>query len=507
MSLEYSFTSSDGSEGKIDATTLQNHMIEAGIQVSISPDGTTATMMHNGQELEGPVSALIEQKYGRVGSITPGADATDYSTVDNMLKSGIAQFGSDSLKAKYLQLAMQNSGFEDPKIVGSGDDWFRYDPASQQYLALTNRPGAEFSDALTYLPQAARTVGNITGGVAGGASGLLAGGLPAIAVGAAGSAIGGQVGARGAELIQSIIDPNFAQTLGNMTSEENFSKAGDVATEMGTDAILGAIPAIALKPLQTFFQKGLVTRAATGAARGVEAGGKAVEQLARLAGNSELARGIGTQLASPTLGTAQAAGWLAQAPQFLTTKGLGLAEKALSKMGFPNAARLFEDLGTGRGALDSAEAGLNAYKAIFKDPGVTTPLRTQARDVLGNLGERIGNRTIGRGMKNADARGLVGQELAEETSRLGRQAQNFATAGETVGRVFDATATLGRGVERGVDTVAKGVLKGAQYGGAAASAVGRAGRFAGDIARPLEGRALLQGARYYGEENLPWRKK
>lgn len=511
MSMEYSFTAADGSEGKISSAELQNYMISAGIQAQLSPDGMTGKIIQNGQEFEGPVRDLIEQHYGKVSSVLPSADATDYSTIDNTLKSGIAQFGSDSLKAKYLQIAMENSGVQDAKIVGSGDDWFRYDPSSGQYMALTNKPGAELSDALTYAPMAARTIGSIVGAAPGVLASIPGVSAPAgVAAAAAGGALGGQLGARGMNALQAAFDPNFRQLIADSTGQERIDALKTMGVEVAGDALLGAIPVAKMTPqfLKDAFAKGATTRLAGFGARGVEAAGKSVEQLAKVARNSELARGVGVQALSPSLGMGQAVGWMMQGPQWAATRGMDYLGRGLEKLGKTDIGQMLQRASTkGRGALDMVEEGVNKYSNMWMPPGVTNrTLRPQARDSLGNLAEEIAANKYAAGVKAAQE--ITDPALyAERMAGLARQRQNIPKVAETAGRVLDSTATLGRGLEQTIDKTAKGALWGIEKGAGLTSGVARFGRTAADIAAPLELRGLGKAAQYYGEENLPWRTK
>lgn len=509
MSMEYSFTAADGSEGKISSTELQNYMISAGIQAQLSPDGMTGKIIQNGQEFEGPVRDLVEQYYGKVASVLPSPEVTDYSTLDNTLKSGIAQFGSDSLKAKYLQIAMENSGVKDAKIVGSGDDWFRYDPSSGQYMALTNKPGAELSDVLTYAPTAARMLGSTIGAAPGFLASLSGvGAAPGIAAAAAGSAIGGQVGARGANLLQAAFDPNYAQALGDTTGQERLDMLKDMGVEVAGDALLGALPVAGPQFLKEAFAKGVGTRLAGFGARGVEAGGKAIEQIAKTARNSELARGAGVQFVSPSLGMGQAVGWMMQGPQWAATRGMDYAGRALEKMGKTELGQMLQRASTkGRGSLDLVEEGVNKYSNMWMPPGVSNrTLRPQARDTIGNLAEELAEKKYAAGVKAAQSISDPA-EYAARMEGLARQRANIPKVAETAGRVLDSTATLGRGLEQTIDKTAKGALWVTEKGAGLTSGLARIGRTAADIAAPLELRGLTRAGQNYAEERLPWRPK
>lgn len=507
MSMEFTFQAADGSDGKISSAELQSYMQSAGINAIMSPDGMTGKITQNGEEFEGSIRDIIEQDYGKVLSALPSSDATDYSTIDNALKSGIAQFSSDSLKSKYLNIAMENAGIQDAKIVGSGDDWFRYDPATGTYAALTNKPGAELSDALTYAPQAARFVGSALGSAPGVLSSMATGPV-GLAAAAGGAAAGGLAGKQLSSFIQQQLDPNFDQTMKQLTSEEVGTILKDTGVEALTDAVGGVIPGVALKPVQEFFAKGALTRGLGWGARGAEAGTKAAQQLAKLGSQSELVRGITTAVAAPPVAAVQGAGFLMQAPQWLGTKGLGYLGKGLDKLGYKNAAASISRAASNpRGKADFVEEGVKDFANLFMPDGIAgRELRPQARDMFGNLSEEFAEGLFQRGVKNLDNIADPA-EAAKELTRLQNQRFNLPKMGEIVGRTADASATLGRGLEQAVDKGAKVGFQALDKGMGAASAGARTVRTAADIAAPLEGRAYLQGAKLYSEEQLPWRRK
>jgi hypothetical protein len=336
---------------------------------------------------------------------------------------------------------------------------------------------------LTYAPEAARTIGSIVGSAPGVITALTgAGAIPGAAAAAAGSAVGGQVGKRGVELLQSVFDPNYAQALKAASGEEILNKAKDMGVEALTDAAVGVIPVVGPAAAKAFFAKGGLTRGAGFAARGVESGFKATEQLAAAANKSELARALALQATSPTLGAAQGIGYLAQAPQWLATKGLGFVGQGMEKLGKTEAAQALKNAATAsRGKLNFAEEGLNAYSNAFMPKDIAPRfVRPQARDTLGNLGKVYG----------------------EKWGRPGLE-----TIGETTGRVFDATGTLGRGLEQSTDAIARAGLKGIEKVSTIGTNVGRAGRMGADFLAPLEGRSMLHGAKLYSEEQLPWRRQ
>lgn len=509
MSIEYSFTASDGSEGKISSAELQNYMMSAGIQAMISPDGMTAKIVQGNQEFEGPVKDIVEQYYGKVGDMLPSADATDFSTIDNTLKAGIAQFNSDSLKRKYLQIALENAGVEQAQIVGSGDNWFRHDPVSGTYYALTNRPGqAEISDVLLYAPQAARAIGSMIGSAPGAVAAMTGlGAVPGFAAAAAGSAAGGLAGKTASMGLQQMIDPAFGEALRSMTEEERAGFIGDQAIETATDAAAGAIPFGVGQAGKAFFAKGGLTRLGGWGARGVEAGSKAAQELAKLGGQSELVRGLTTAAVFPPAAAAQGVGLMMQAPQWLSTKGLGYVGQGLEKIGKTQLGqRLQNAAATTRGRLDPLETATKNY-SNFWIPKEITPrqLRTQARDTLGNLAEESAEGIFQRGMAGLDK---IEDPLdrAKEFTRLANQRHNITKMAETVGRTFDASGTIGRGLEQAVDKGAQVGFKAAQGGFGLTSGLARGVRTGMDFAAPLEGRAYLHGAKMYGEENLPWRQ-
>jgi hypothetical protein len=509
MSMEYAFKAADGSEGKMSSALLQEYMQSAGIQSTISPDGMTAKVIMNGQEFEGPVKDLVEQYYGKVDNILPSTDATDYSTLDNTLKAGIAQFSSDNLKAKYLQIAMENAGIQDAKIVGSGDDWFRYEPSTGTYMALTNKPGAELSDVLTYAPQAARSIGSILGSAPGTLAALSGvGAVPGVAAAMVGSTIGGQVGKRGAAAFQQLLDPNFDAMLNNMSSEELAQYWGNEGTEAVTDALTGAVPFGLGKVGKEIFAKGAATRVGGWGARGVEAGAKAGQQFAKLGANSELVRGLTTAVAVPPIGAMQGIGFLMQAPQWAATKGMGYLGRGLEKMGYGNAGGMLQRASSkGRGALDAVEEFTKNYSNYFiPDDVAARSLRPQARDSLGNLAEEIGENLYTKGMNNLNTIQDPIQRAAEFT-RLQNQRYNLPRMGETAGRIADSSATIGRGLEQTADQGSKLLFQGADKALGATSGVARGVRTGMDILAPLEARSALQYGKMRAEENLPWRRQ
>jgi hypothetical protein len=155
-------------------------------------------------------------------------------------------------------------------------------------------------------------------------------------------------------------------------------------------------------------------------------------------------------------------------------------------------------------------------------------MASRTEDVLSNIGEMIGRKMGGRAsreavyryarkygvpaeeaakiMRTASPRELAGMAddiaagAADPKSLVKslRRPEAFSEAGRKAGRIVQNVEDFGRSVENvGVGVTGAG-LKMAQHGGSAISKAGLAGKLAGTVAQPLEGRMMAR----YGSEEL-----
>ncbi len=454
--VEFTVQNADGHQQTMTDTALLDDMRTAGLNpMGFSADGLNVKFndpTHG--EFEVPIDAALGDKGWAVTGFKP--INADYGAVSPKLRAALSQLPDDLMKEAYLK-----GTYKDATIKGSGDDWYMHNPDTNQWVALTNAPGLDLSDAAAAGLEGLRMVGTLGGALAG----------SAVAPGA-GTAVGaGFGGAMGNALVKyglAAFDPQFKEVLHEMPSEEllvDSLKAG------GMDALATALPfgiakvlpkSMAGNALKTFLS-GPVSSAAQGGGKLLGAAGDVAGFGGKVLANPTVAGLVSNTL--PVVGPIQNAGF-----------GVRILEKGLEKLGnnlgsrvIPEAAQLGEGafgpkqiiqgtLGPQKTSFFQRLAKLrNPTKALgdqLTEGLVGKDLYAQkygAGDFLGNLGEEVAN-TFG---KNAEVAGKVGEKggkLLQSAGDLARAFDQVTTGavqagGHTLSGLGRGTAALGRGVE------------------------------------------------------------
>ena len=509
MSLEFTVEGPDGVE-TMGANDLAQAFQSQGYQsVSLAQDGQTMTVTDpQGGSAEINISEYLASK-GKVTGMRPDSAMVNYDMVDNGARRGIAALGNhEDLKKLYLQAHLRDNDMGDAKVVGSGDDFYFFDPKSGKYHALTNKPGLDMADANEFgvdaLENALGIGGSLAGGIGGGAAGSAVGPLGTIVGGAAGSAAGGAVGRGMFDMGAAALDPNLRKLIGS----EEF-QTGRVK-QAGWDAVggglAGGLGAIAPKLLNT----GIASSAAKGAGSAAEGVGGAVAGGAKYLNSDALIPKLvraGAENFVPGTGQLQIPALLARSGE-LVPGGLKAGNRA--------ANALY------RKSFKGSEEGFAKASQSFGDAGFASPL-VRADDVLTPWQEKLASfaeGTASRGFSTAPrasradklAAALSGQKPATNVLRESGVRDSINTLARG-GRVEGAAKGVAEAAElaskggRAVEAVNAGVIKGTigtvGAAGRGLQATGRGLKNVGTIAAPLENRALIgQAVPWASEESL-----
>lgn len=531
--------------GQLDNAQAMQMLAAAGYQPqSVSPDGLTVTLV----DQQGPYQVAIADALAEHGNKVTGVAPLNFDSenVQHDWRAAVEFLPDEASKKAYIEARMKRNGVENPMVIGQGSDYFVFNPNNGQYIAVTNVPGMDMSDAWTALSQGGRMLGSAVGGALG-----AAGGTAALPVG--GTIVGGAAGAAGGSAAfdtlarggMALADEDFRTIAG-----QNMGKmAADVAGNAAWEGLGGAGVGILGKAAKAFSP--ISTTAKTAGL--VSEGAGSLANMTGKALTSPLGRQLG-QIGVPAADTIGAAGWLMQAPDILSrgaAKGLGyLGKSETMRRISPGMAAGLRN--TSRGLLaprPRATDSVRVAEEVAARFGGTAPgTQATARDVLGNLAEGVGtkvNQSLGHAGREVERqaaleayqKAIASGASYEQARRSGIKAavgaaekgfdsaQRWGRAGEVIGEGVEGLRTMGQGLEK----TAEGIVAGAGYGlrgaGATAQGFGRGARIAGTVGQPLEARAWtsLAGQNYgrplsresdmeWGEEldrrlNPSWRRK
>ncbi len=510
------------SEGYADEHQLVNDLRQVGYQpLGVSADGMTVTLQGDNGPYEVKTPDVLQKMGWQVKGYQPMD--VDHEHVSPELRFIIESPGlkdDDHAKQAVITSRLQRMGIKEPQIVGSGSDWFVFNPGTSQYIALTNKPGFDMGDLGEIGARAPGLVGNAVGAVLGTPADIGTGPLGTVG----GAVAGGFAGNRLADAGAAALEPSYMDAIRHRGLGENLKT---VASEVGTDAVAG-LGGYGLGKLggagAGLVRQGLASRMLQGGGRAAELGGKAVQGTADFLGQG-LPRELGIGLADPTNVSLYAD--LARIPQSAVrgaARGIGsLGDTKLARSMVPDQAARLRDLSakllTRQTPAGSSTMGSKLAGALGRET-VQPGTEIGAEEVLGNLGDHIGMK-IGRARAAAEVAGRegVGRDAAmvehqklQELLRGGMRFDDAAKAARqhamdfsndwveglardsapdlpqfgAVGRGFDNAAKLG---EMGIN--AAGVpydigIGAARAGGRALNQGGRAARSIGEGLAPLE---------------------
>jgi len=517
----------DGESVATDSAEAVEFLRQSGIPVSqVGQDGLTAFVEGpDGQVQTAHMADLLSQAGLEVQGIKP-ANASE-EMFNPKYRFLTERLGNDEQKKQLLTMELEQEGIKNPTVIGAGVDWYAFDPRSQRYYALTNKPGLDSGDVMSGI----ETVGKGALGTMGAVGGIGLGsatGPGAIALGAAGGALGSAAGEGILQGLATSISPAFREVqsirgalpqlaeeglwgggfgaLGGTAAMARNVLPGLMETGRGGSGLAKALSAA--DKADRFLGAGIGSQAARGAGGFTEAAGAIVGQTAGRVADSPLGRSIATSL-TPGVGAAQMAGFAAQAPRWLLQGGA----KAPGWIG-----RQMENL---------AESNPALRELIPQD--VARGLQAWSKSAM-RRGPARGVQTIEEGLEKANlrARGVSEEEITRRFSEprtadvlansLRKAAINLAPAdriedaarvaqqgGRYVGRGVDAMARVGKGVERVSEDIVGTGLRGVEVLGNTANTIGRAAKNFGTALQPFENRAT---ARILAEEQMPeWLRK
>ncbi len=546
MSVDFDIANKDGKSGTVSANYIMGQVKQAGMNPQgMSADGMSMTLQDSKGSYEIPTTKAIENLGWQVQKMTP--QNADYSAVQPAWRAAVHGLPNDKMRAAYIKGSLEDLGHKDPKVIGSGRDWYGWDPESNRYVALTNSPDWGAGDLAEGGMDAARAVGAGLGGATGALGGLGVASIPGAIGGAAAGGAGVDLAERGA---LAAFDPRYRQVAGDSMHDMAMDVGKNAALDGVTQGAAKAIPlaAKAVSPaiggaLGKFMDNGAMSSAARGAGHVADKVGGAVNAAGKWMDGSVGHDFVGGLL--PGGAEAQTAQFVAKAPGWLATKsaeGLhAVADSSLAKKYAPNVSSNLRDYvqrmsraGTIAPSVDETVTKAtgkfaNAMKVEPEQMAEESAYSTRPSTLGENFGRDIGQ-------KAAMAPSYVKAKAATMANSFGKS--SFANSIDDVGaanlrkgarRAYtqaghdawdavdtardwgEAGAKIGRSMGRGAEHLSdlgdvaggaaklggKAVIKGARYGGAATQYGGRALKYGGTLTAPLENRALM---RYGAEE-------
>ncbi len=515
--------SNGDTEGYADEHQLVNDLRQVGYQpLGVSADGMTVTLQGDNGPYEVKTPEILQKMGWEVKGYQP-LDV-DHDHVSPELRYIIESPGirdDDHAKQAVITSRLQRMGIKEPQIVGSGSDWFVFNPTTSQYIALTNKPGFDLGDLGEVGARAPGFIGNAVGAVLGTPADMVSGPVGTVA----GAAGGGFLGNRLADAGAAALEPGYMNAIRGRGVSENLKT---VASELGTDAVAG-IGGYGLGKLGSagagLLRQGMASRLLQGAGTSAELGGKAIQGTADFLGKG-IPRELGTALLDPTNTTLY--GELAQLPQSAIrggARGIGkLGETDFARNMAPEQAARMRDMSakllTRRAPSGSPTMGSSFSGALGRDTAPAASGDIGAEEVLGNMGDMVGAK-IGRQRAAAEvgAHEGVGRDAArlehetmqellgtgmrfDDAAKMARDAAHNFSMDWTEAMAGDAApklpgfGALGRGLDNAAKIGQMGVkAAGIPYdvGMGAARAGGRALNYGGRAARSLgEGLAPIE---------------
>lgn len=513
MALEYAVHGDDEDSYTTTPDELAQEFLKAGAKnASVTPDGTTLHVSDaQGGVRELDIKQLLEAQGNQVG-FKPQEDKVDYDSIDPSYARKLELIGNDeSSRQMLLKSQLGAKGIKDAKIIGQGDDYYYFDPETNKYKALTNKPGMDMSDIYRAIPGIASGIGAIGGGLAGaaGGAGLLS--IPAAGLGAA----GGSMAMRNLmRMTEGHMDPEFDKVLRRNDPTFDEVKSGNLRPETknylseeghhaAVDGIAGMVGNLPIPFLQSGLNNGIASRTAQGVGKLAEVGGGAVkgatDYLAGPGGVPSFAREMMAQ-ASP-LGPIKNAAWAAQAGELLPMSVRGAA-KGAEKLGQMLDGQAYN--ASLRGSSEEALASPALRDKIwnFSQRAKSKALAPEAEEGLAQSAERNYNNFFSRKAGEATTKkpiaGVSDANIEQTMANLARGNGSEASLNK-LGQGLQTASNLGKATDKGIDRLVRGglntvggVANVAKQGGKVLNRVGR-------VTAPLENRALLQ----YGNEELP----
>lgn len=460
----------------------------------VSPDGRKITVVDENGPYQIDIGKFLAGNGQNVTGVTPHPDSADYDTVDGMMRAIVSKLPSDDMRKSALEQALQNKGIQGAQVMGSGRDWYYFDPQSNQYKGLTNTPGWDRYDALEAALEIPRVLGAVGGGaLAGGASGGL------MAAGGAGA--GGAFGDLVTKNALSYLSPEYKAAAdanrGRMildTAATGLTDAAGFGVAKGLTKVPGLIGNVASKGVA-----GRVMQQAGGIGTGIgEAAAPVADMAQSVAGREAVATAMG--MGGPL--TASGALTLPKAAM----SGANRVVSGLGKMLTPEEGgtglvnwigRQAENIAPGVGKRLSQAGEAMRAEGVAQDAAVKTipqkiaqAAQLSEEQALPQPSARGAGRAFGKNI----AQGLgASPETVDAATRFGGGVGKLA---DVAGNLGDATGK----VMRGVAAVPIGM---AQVGTRVGAYGGKALTTAGQLLSPIESRlATSYAGDKYGRESM-----
>lgn len=459
-----------------DSNSIAQQLAMSGAQVQgVSPDGTQLRMIEAGQEVTVPITQVLEQNGYEVESAVP--ISPDLENIQYDWRAGVNELPNDETRKMYIEGKMKRAGVTSPTVMGSGRDWYVFNPNNNQWIAATNSQDWDLSD----LVELGTEIPSVVGGALGFAGGAA---LSAGAGGVLGAAAGGTAGSALTKAGLAAFDPEFASVIGN--------NLGDVGQELAGEAALGA---------------------ATGGA--LKYGGKYLSRLSPFSSTAKAAGSVGETLggiAKPLGSVVSKAkpnpNFIGPMPKSFDPRGI-VNEMATAFNPITQGAQFYGFLGQlpragVRGiAKGMGTIGENKYLRSTFGSNTLGKMRRFSADLLrprqgaaeesakgifGNLAGKLPNKNnFAKGFRQARQMGMSEEQASRFAKKFAQeQTTGFTRAAETVGDVIDKLGQSGRFAERGASNVNRAMFQGMGKMGAAAQSSGRALQTAGRAGQQIE---------------------
>jgi hypothetical protein len=228
MALQFNVVNPEGVEGQVGVNDIVQQLQGSGEQIlGVSADGSTIKMQDATGEFEAKTEDVLKDlgwQIQRAAPINP-----NYSAVNSDWRQAITMLPADDHKRAYLEGQFKKAGMGNVNIVGTGRDWYAFDPESNQYLALTNNPEWDSSDVREGLVTAPRVAGSVIGGAAGA---VMGGGANPL-TGAVGAGLGGGA----ADALTRAYGASRDPLLKEIMTGDMGAMAKDVGINAGLDAL------------------------------------------------------------------------------------------------------------------------------------------------------------------------------------------------------------------------------------------------------------------------------
>ena len=486
MTLEFKVESPDGATSVTSQDVASAFQARGYQQATLSPDGQTLHLVDaSGGTAEVNIPEFVGAK-AKVQAIAPIQGLIDQSMVDAGLRANVSALGNhDDLKRMYLQGQLRDKGIKDANVIGSGSDFYFFNPETGKYHALTNKAGADLSDLAGLGVGAAEKVlgigGSIAGGLAGTATGAAAGSalpvagtaLGAILGGAAGSAGGGSAGRALFDKIAGEVSPGLAPYI---YSEE---VQGDRLREAAFDALGGGLGAGLGAIAPKLMSRGLASTA-------VSKAGGAVEKVGDVIGKG--AGYLASEETIPKLARAAAEGFVPVTGQ-LQLPALAARAGELIPLGLKG---LNKAANYGYGKVES-----EGLKQSLDKLAQWSALKGLAREEAPEWGARMAAKLQGAAAPTAGVREAgIKDALVNLTQKT-----PFQKITPGLGDALTLASKGGRAVEAFNAAAVKAPIKATELVAKEAALLGNIAKNAGRAAAPLENQALLrQGGSWASEE-------